>query len=637
MLILRAVGTLFLGLQAVALDNPTLSQGGSFVENLKDDVQWTVEFHEKRLSSNTQRKARQDRGDETAPLLRVCEMDNGRALACRQGFSCCVSSDGQTACCPNQEGGNTLQSLSAHRQTMAASFDSTVFVTQTITNTVTSFTGVPITGVVIVTRTEFLTFIDPSRQTQTSTVTVTSFFKRAKRTFGASLSVTPTKLLVTPSSHDLPRPLITQIPKSGAAEPHSLMRKQAEERDVLTLTSTVMVTTTVFVDASRLTITNIVYATTVIAPNAIATVFVTTTVRLPSASTSVSVPTSTSRVSSTEEVPTASTATSSATTEPTSTPTLTSSLTSSSPSSSSTSTFTSDSPSATSTTLTSSTTIETMDPMLTPTSSPTPTLVSPPPSTPRSLSRGQIIGLVLGILFGIILLILAAIFFRRLVIRRRRIQAQMRQKLVPPTTSAPAPVVPTGPSSGGSSEAYSGLTGEGEVRVVIRPVPKRRTQSSQAAPAPAPQEMIWPMPPGYDQRVSVSGFPIFIEEENSDEEMRGEREWSIVSERGSPSPTLERPVTQGTSLGTRRSGATGESFPGLGTLLTPPPPVRNNNNNNGYGEYSDVLPLGGRSSSSSEGEGERRRVVRETMGGFSGGGGEGEGIGGGSLGVGRAW
>ncbi|KAK4164578.1 hypothetical protein QBC43DRAFT_353128 [Cladorrhinum sp. PSN259] len=590
------------------------------------------------------------------------------------------------------------------------SADSTVFVTRTITNTVTSFTGVPITGIAIVTRTELLTFINPVQQTQTSTVTVTSFFKRAKRTFGDSPLVTPTSSLVIPSSQDAARPIITQSRRPGSeitVQSQAVSPRKVEKREDLTLTTTVMVTTTVFVDnAVRATITHVVYSTTVLAPNAIATVFVTTTVRRPSnASTSTTIPVITSTGSTSRVSPTTDTSelTISATSETASSEVATtSSITEATSStstlilSSSSSTTTLIPPFTTTSSSTELTTSETMDPMLTPTSSPTPTLVQPPPSTSRSLSAGQIIGLVLGILFGIILLILAAFLFRRLVVRRRRIQAEMRQKLAPtphpPPPSggpAPAPIVPTGPSSGGSSSAgYSGLTGEGEVRIVIRPAPKRRTQSSGVQPAS--QGFVWPMPPGYDGR--VSGFPIFIEEgttTGSDEERererrRGteEREWSIVSERGSPSPTIglglgredsrdesNRPVTQGsgwdTSVGRRseRSGATGESFPGLGTLLTPPP-VHNRYNNGDEGrlfrardDESDeerILPLRGRSSSSESEREQRqagvgRRVVRETMGGPSsgvGGGGGGGGVRGGegsgqypmgSLGIGRAW
>ncbi|KAK3994523.1 hypothetical protein QBC44DRAFT_41155 [Cladorrhinum sp. PSN332] len=679
MLILRAIGTLFLGLEVAALDSPSLSRlgirvqvprgqrSGSFIGNLEEqgvrsnlnsshEALRSPQLHHERLSSSTQRKARQDsnQGDDTTSLPRVCQRDNGAALACPEGFGCCVSSDGETACCSDEDEGSTSQSSAS--QTAAASFDSTVFVTRTVTNTVTSFTGVANTGVVIVTRTEFLTFVDPIQRTQTSTVTVTSFFRRAKRTFGASVQVTPTRATVLPARYNAPRPIITQNSRPGSkitSQPHSLSRKQVDAIDDLILTSTVMATTTIFVDnAAPATITNIVYATTVIAPNAIATVFVTTTVRRPSASsTSSSAPVTTSTGSTPEVSSTADTSLS--TTESS---TESTSSTTDSTSSSTSSSTTATAPSATlTTTSVSSATMETMDPMLTPTSGPTPTLLPPPPSTSRSLSPGQIIGLVLGLLFGLVLSIFAAIFLRRLVIRRRRIQAEMRQKLVPPqppsSGPAPAPIVPTGPSSGGSSGGYSGLTGEGEVRIVIRPAPKRRTQSSQTQP----QGFVWPMPPGYDGR--VSGFPIFIEEGtttgSTEDRVTEEREWSIVSERGSPSPTMglrerdERPVTQGsgwdTSVGRRseRSGATGESFPGLGTLLTPPPVHRRRDN--WRREESDdedrILPLGGRSSSDSEGDGvagRSNRVVRETMGGPSGGGVRG-GEGMGSVGIGKAW
>lgn len=136
------------------------------------------------------------------------------------------------------------------------------------------------------------------------------------------------------------------------------------------------------------------------------------------------------------------------------------------------------------------------------------------------------------------------------------------------------------------------------------------------------------------------------------ENERDPGQWSIASERGSPSPGAgdERPVTQGSgwdnsvgrrsgmTAGTAGTGKTGESFPGLGTLLTPPPVRRGMGGNESSG---DVLPLGGSSEDEKEVDiGVRRVVTRETMGGLGGTrGGEGSGSAamGGSLGVGRAW
>ena len=95
------------------------------------------------------------------------------------------------------------------------------------------------------------------------------------------------------------------------------------------------------------------------------------------------------------------------------------------------------------------------------------------------------------------------------------------------------------------------------------------------------------------------------------------------------------------TAGTVATGKTGESFPGLGTLLTPPPVRREMGGNDGSG---DVLPLGGSSEDEKEVDiGIRRAVTRETMGGGLAAtrGGEGSGtsagMGASNLGAGRAW
>ncbi|KAK4452674.1 hypothetical protein QBC34DRAFT_398050 [Podospora aff. communis PSN243] len=131
------------------------------------------------------------------------------------------------------------------------------------------------------------------------------------------------------------------------------------------------------------------------------------------------------------------------------------------------------------------------------------------------------------------------------------------------------------------------LTGEGEVRIVIRPAPKRRTQSSQ----------LWPMPPGHRGRT----YSLFVEETTTGQTTpQDPGEWSIASERGSvrdgssqdnhnnnnnsalysnldprASGSGGRPSTSIFSAGWDRETSFGArsdvSYPGLGTLLTPPP------------------------------------------------------------------
>ncbi|KAK5654644.1 hypothetical protein OQA88_6965 [Cercophora sp. LCS_1] len=231
------------------------------------------------------------------------------------------------------------------------------------------------------------------------------------------------------------------------------------------------------------------------------------------------------------------------------------------------------------------------------------------------LSTTQIIGIVIGALIGILVIVALAFCLRRLVQRRRAAQAQMRQQLTPPEIGPPLPTaaIPRrGPSGGGgmaivpatlpaTSSGNSGsdssasdpsnnsfLTGEGEVRIVIRPAPKRRTQSSQ----------LWPMPPGHRGQT----YSLFVEETTTGETTpQDPGEWSIASEMGSVKDGKEGQTgtviystnDPGSGSEERASGSGGRpttslfssawdrdtiygrrsdvSYPGLGTLLTPPP------------------------------------------------------------------
>ena len=140
------------------------------------------------------------------------------------------------------------------------------------------------------------------------------------------------------------------------------------------------------------------------------------------------------------------------------------------------------------------------------------------------------------------------------------------------------------------------------MRIVIRPAPKRRTQSSQ----------LWPMPPGHRGQT----YSFFVEETTTGETTpQDPGEWSIASERGSVKDGFDGSTTNNTRVydlvqasgfglgaivepdefesGSRPSMSTsggggmstvwerettsqggrsdGSSYPGLGTLLTPPP------------------------------------------------------------------
>ena len=224
------------------------------------------------------------------------------------------------------------------------------------------------------------------------------------------------------------------------------------------------------------------------------------------------------------------------------------------------------------------------------------------------MTSDQIAGIALGVIFFIFLLLLAAYLLRRLVQRRRRKLASLRQQITPPEGHAMAgAVVNGGQQSSGSS---GGLTGEGEVRIVIRPAPSR-DQRSQA----------WPMPPGQEGQT----YSFFVEENSgqptAETTPADPRAWSIASEWGgsaSPEAGASRrnsAVPSSNVLGSRRESrdmsarnsgmATSSFFEGastatwmtqgqrpsgssqgwFGTRLAPPPPTHAGvGRGGGYGE-----------------------------------------------------
>ncbi|KAK1828509.1 hypothetical protein QBC39DRAFT_150732 [Podospora conica] len=407
--------------------------------------------------------------------------------------------------------------MTANRRRQDGNALTTTTSTVTNTRTVTSRTGVP-SRVATVTTTITITIVDVLRDTATATVTVTAFNRKMKR--------------------------------------------QATPGDGLTKTefTTVFETTTVFVAPPAVgSVTIVTFSTVTVAPNARTTNFVTvtTTLTIPSgaippafepvpvpsvtttqgtAPTSISVipvvpvvPSSTDRQSA---LPSSTLQTLVPTTGSTTilTPIPTSSTTNISPSSSTTRT--------------------------TSTTTPLPTSAPNASASNNGLSTVDIIGIVLGSLAGVALLIILAFLIRRSTQRRRRAQAQMRQKLTspdprPPRTLAMAAILPRGRpprpprpdnpntvlgtngsemSSTASAAGNSALQGENEVRIVIKPPPagvaKRRTQSSQ----------LWPMPPGHRGQT----FSLFVDETtttgNTGQTTPLESgEWSIASENGSAS------------------------------------------------------------------------------------------------------
>ncbi|KAK4110839.1 hypothetical protein N656DRAFT_799572 [Canariomyces notabilis] len=391
--------------------------------------------------------------------------------------------------------------------------NATVVSTETITLTVTSFTGAPETTVVVVTETEVLTFVDPAQQTQTLTSTAAVLFSRARRTLRnapPTLSPGTPALVHTPTVPGTPNPILARdngpaFAKSSA--PSDFPRRlRPGKRDDAGLVSRVTSTSTVFARSVVVEmVTNTVFSAVTVAPNAVTTVVVTTTVFVtqgPSTSSTRGSISGTSFTSSTNLFA-----------SPSRSATNSSLLTSSALTSSS----------LTEIPLTTSQTGTATIPTTTATAIPAPAIAS------SSLPSGQIAGIVLGGIVILFLLFLAAYFARRIVQKRRSVRAQQRQQLTPPEEAAnpnsklnpvigpnkrgngtgsaavarvrwaSPPTVPPSASVGAAvhnnndnnNNMPEDATGrEGEVRIVIRPAPKRRTQSSQ----------LWPFSPGHFER-----------------------------------------------------------------------------------------------------------------------------------------
>ncbi|KAK1764402.1 hypothetical protein QBC33DRAFT_595016 [Phialemonium atrogriseum] len=393
-----------------------------------------------------------------------------------------------------------------------------VIVTTTSTHTVTSFTGGQ-TFVEISTVFETLTMVDPSEETQTSTISITSFFnRRGIRTARSEGSSFPNATIALGRRQD-PAPTGTTV--------------------------TVDTTTTIYISGdTTVTIPQTVFVTTTVAPNAVTTIYTTTTIYTGRPEGTTTADTNPTTINTSQPLPsTLSTSTSepssgSASVEPTESTTPISTSQSSRPQSSSLSTSSSGSTSitsATSETMTSTTFGSSTAAQPTSTEAPLPGPMTQEPPPNLSLNSDQIAGIALGAIFLLFLLVAFGFLLRWIVRRRRSRQAVMRQQLSQPTSATSArtgDLLATGGSSrsgggGGRTDAASGggasgLTGQGEVRIVIRPAPPkaRRTQSSG----------LWPMPPGHGGQT----YSFFVEETTTGETTpQDPGEWSIASERGS--------------------------------------------------------------------------------------------------------
>lgn len=244
----------------------------------------------------------------------------------------------------------------------------------------------------------------------------------------------------------------------------------------------------------------------------------------------------------------------------------------------------------------------------------------------------------MGIILGLFLLLLIAFLIRLCIVRRRRVRMAKEHQAMSSTAADVVGAGAVGVGAGGGlgrsgstqqgqrSETSSGPMPEGEVRIVIRPAPKRRTQSSGLLPSVNVGQAVttggggsgdyssrtdssaaWPRPPGYQGRT----YSFFVEESGTTTPQQDPNQWSVASEFGSTSA---------------RSGGQG-SAPGGSNLPQRPPPAgmygNGNNRTNGGGTNYSYDP--------EEDDDLGARPVGRGRGNGGGGGG-----GGGYLNVGRA-
>ncbi|EQB47959.1 hypothetical protein CGLO_12855 [Colletotrichum gloeosporioides Cg-14] len=150
-----------------------------------------------------------------------------------------------------------------------------------------------------------------------------------------------------------------------------------------------------------------------------------------------------------------------------------------------------------------------------------------------ALDDGQIAGIAVGSVFGIILVALAIWFLRKRSKRRQHVNISEDDHQMTSAAAAAAiidtspPIMnqrdPSGPLPSNTSGESSR---EGNVRIVIQPAEKRRTQSSGLFPIPK----MWPQPPGYSGKTYS-----FSAGESAESSPREPMTWSNASEYGGSS------------------------------------------------------------------------------------------------------
>ncbi|MBE3044013.1 hypothetical protein IMZ48_15875, partial [Candidatus Bathyarchaeota archaeon] len=420
-----------------------------------------------------------------------------------------------------------------------------------------------ITTAVFSTVYQTLTFVDPGLSTQTNTLTLTAAPPAQRRARQAAMESGL-------SSSDDVQPKSGVVGNAagedGASATRAIDAGEEERGNALTATTTLELPTTV---VGIVTITSTVihteFVTVTLAPNATATKVTTTTVQptpgepddLPSELPPPQDEDRPGNPSVTSEAPDASIP--SATPNPTEVRSRAPSVT--------------DIPSSTST--------YPDDPeSMQPDADPSATNDPARPIEGSSLTADEVSGLALGIIFGVLFLMLAGFLVYGLLRKRRDarlLQNHLELSSRSESRSERSSPVPSSvlssstrdrprPPAANNSAATS--PSEDDVRIVIRPVPNRRTQSSSILPSETSRTEStgsevgtggqWPRPPGYSGRP----YSFFIESGSAED-----AGWSVAVEQGS-----REGASDGTATATSRAGEGGGGGGmclGVGRALSP--------------------------------------------------------------------
>ncbi|TDZ36209.1 hypothetical protein C8035_v008077 [Colletotrichum spinosum] len=170
------------------------------------------------------------------------------------------------------------------------------------------------------------------------------------------------------------------------------------------------------------------------------------------------------------------------------------------------------------------------------------------PSSESMLGPGTIAGIAIGAAASILLVMLSVWLLRRRIKRRQQVSIDEDDYQMTPATAAAAMLyspMPAAMSRNFQTRAHhadmrDSSSDDREIRVVIRPTQKRRTQSSGIIPV----ARVWPRPPGYNGQAFS-----FSAEESEGTTPRDPKTWSVTSEYGG---SKELPVLHdGSSQGAR--------------------------------------------------------------------------------------